>query len=54
MTGPFAYDAGKWNININDDDELNPQPYLRRGLAKFVPTLPTTEQVTGCTQSCSL
>jgi tyrosinase len=35
MTGPFAYDAGKWNLNINDEDELNPRPYLRRGLAKF-------------------
>jgi tyrosinase len=48
MTGQFAYDAGKWNLNINDEDELNPQPYLRRGFTKFpgVSTLPTIEQVT--------
>lgn len=45
MTGPFAYDTGKWNLNINDVDEPNPQPYLRRGLAKLVPILPTAEQV---------
>lgn len=45
MTGPFAYDAGKWNLNINDVDEPNPQPYLRRGLGKLVLALPTAEQV---------
>ena len=48
MTGPFAYDAGKWNLNINDEGGLNPRPYLRRGFSKFpgVSTLPTIEQVT--------
>jgi tyrosinase len=47
MTGPFAFDAGKWNLNINDLDEPNPQTYLRRAFGKFpgVSTLPTAEQV---------
>ena len=47
MTGPFAFDAGKWNLNINDLDEPSPQPYLRRGFGKFpgVSILPTAEQV---------
>jgi tyrosinase len=45
MTGPFAYDAGKWNLNINDVVEPNPQSYLRRGFGQFVSTLPTAEHV---------
>jgi tyrosinase len=47
MTGPFAFDAGKWNLNINDVVEPNPQSYLRRAFGKFpgVSTLPTAEEV---------
>jgi len=47
MSGQFAYDAGRWTLNINDVYEPNPQPYLRRGFGKFpgVSTLPTAEQV---------
>src|SRR6187401_953511 len=47
VTGPFAYSAGKWTLNINDVEEPNPQPYLRRGFGKFpgVSTLPSPEQV---------
>jgi tyrosinase len=46
MTGPFAFDAGKWNLNVNDEDEPNPQQYLRRGFGRLQPTLPTADQVT--------
>lgn len=47
ITGPFAYDAGKWNLSINDFDDPNPGPGLRRQFGKFpgVATLPTSEQV---------
>jgi tyrosinase len=48
MTGPFAYDSGKWTLNINDFDDPNPGPDLRRHFGKFpsVPTLPSAAQVT--------
>jgi tyrosinase len=47
VTGPFAFDGGKWNLSINDEDEPNPQTYLRRGFGRLPgpSTLPTIEQV---------
>ena len=47
LDGPFAYDAGNWNLNIIDLEDPNPGPDLRRKFGTFpnVSTLPTSEQV---------
>ncbi|MGW6413212.1 tyrosinase MelC2 [Streptomyces vinaceus] len=41
MDGPFAYTAGKFNINVRVDD----RPYLRRTLGANVAQLPTKAEV---------
>jgi tyrosinase len=45
MDGPFAYDAGRWTLNIRSSDE--PTSYLRRQFEKDtdVPSLPTEDDV---------
>lgn len=47
MDGPFAYDAGNWRINLNDPDNPNPGPDLRRNFGAFpgAAALPTPDQV---------
>jgi hypothetical protein len=48
-TGPFAFDAGNWTINVHDPGDGG-FPYLRRNFGGngFAPTLPTATQLTNC------
>jgi tyrosinase len=42
LTGPFAFDAGRWQLNITDGD---PGPFLARALGVDPTTLPTVANV---------
>ncbi|MGI0011147.1 MAG: tyrosinase family protein [Nitrosopumilaceae archaeon] len=44
MTGPFAFDNGNWNLNVNDD----PGQDLRRRMGQGASSLPTAAQVNQC------
>lgn len=44
MTGPFAFDNGNWNLNVNDD----PGQDLRRRLGQGASSLPSATQVNQC------
>ncbi|MBI2005408.1 MAG: tyrosinase family protein, partial [Candidatus Aenigmarchaeota archaeon] len=44
MAGPFAFDNGNWNLNVNDD----PGQDLRRRFGQNASSLPTAAQVNQC------
>jgi tyrosinase len=51
-SGPFAFDAGHWQLNVNDPMDPIPGPDLRRRFAVFpnVTILPTATQVQNALQ----